>query len=78
MFLEISGLRELLPAGYGVSASQIEMFRRLERFDVEFDLPKAFLPEFPRAIFVQNRPEIGDVSRGEVVSVNDFACSKIF
>lgn len=51
---------------------QIDMFPRLERFDVEFDIPEAFLPEFPPAIFLQNRPELGDVSRGEVVSINNY------
>lgn len=51
---------------------QIEMFPRLQRFDVDFDLPEAFLPEFPPAIFLQNRPELGDVSRGEVVSLANF------
>jgi cytochrome c peroxidase len=51
---------------------QITMFPRLERFDVEFDVPEAFLPEFPPAIFLQSRPELGDVSRGEVVSINNF------
>ncbi len=51
---------------------QIDMFPRLERFDVDFDLPEAFLPEFPPAIFLQNRPELGDVSRGEVVSINNY------
>ncbi|MGH8684372.1 MAG: cytochrome B6, partial [Nitrosospira sp.] len=51
---------------------QIDMFPRLERFDIEFDLPEAFLPEFPPAIFLQNRPELGDVSRGEVVSINNY------
>jgi cytochrome c peroxidase len=51
---------------------QTEMFPRLARFDVEFDLPEAFLPEFPPAIFLQSRPELGDVSRGEVVSINNF------
>ncbi|MBV8878332.1 MAG: cytochrome B6 [Planctomycetaceae bacterium] len=51
---------------------QIEMFPRLERFDVDFDLPEAFLPEFPPALFLQNRPELGDVSRGEVISINNF------
>ena len=51
---------------------QTAMFPRLERFDVEFDLPEAFLPEFPPGIFLQNRPELGDVSRGEVVSINNF------
>jgi cytochrome c peroxidase len=52
---------------------QLAMFPRLERFDVDFDLPEAFLPEFPPAIFLQNRPELGDVSRGEVVSINNYA-----
>jgi cytochrome c peroxidase len=51
---------------------QIAMFPRLERFDVDFDLPDAFLPEFPPAIFLSNRPELGDVSRGEVVSINNY------
>ncbi len=51
---------------------QIAMFPRLQRFDVDFDLPEAFLPEFPPAIFLQSRPELGDVSRGEVVSINNY------
>jgi cytochrome c peroxidase len=51
---------------------QLEMFPRLERVDVDFDLPEAFLPEFPPALFLSNRPELGDVSRGEVVSINNY------
>ena len=51
---------------------QIDMFPRLERFDVAFDIPDAFLPEFPPAIFLQDRPELGDVSRGQVVSLSNF------
>jgi len=51
---------------------QTDMFPRLQRFDIDFDLPEAFLPEFPPAIFLQNRPELGDVSRGEVVSINNY------
>src|SRR5713226_10572369 len=51
---------------------QIKMFPRLERYDVDFDLPEVFLPEFPPAMFLQNRPELGDVSRGEVVSINNY------
>ena len=52
--------------------AQIEMFPRLERFDVDFDIPEAFIPEFPPAIFLSNRPELGDVSRGEIVSINNY------
>ncbi len=60
------------PGGQVFPKMQIDMFARLERFDVDFDLPEAFLPEFPPAIFLNNRPELGDVSRGEVVSINNF------
>jgi len=51
---------------------QIKMFPRLERYDVEYDLPEGFLPEFPPAMYLQTRPELGDVSRGEVVSINNY------
>lgn len=51
---------------------QIAQFPRLQRFDVDFDLPDAFLPEFPPAIFLSSRPELGDVSRGQVVSINNY------
>jgi cytochrome c peroxidase len=60
------------PGGQVFPQVQIQMFPRLERFDVDFDLPEAFLPEFPPAIFLQTRPELGDVSRGEVVTINNF------
>jgi cytochrome c peroxidase len=60
------------PGGQVFPQMQIDMFPRLERFDVDFDIPDAFLPEFPPALFLSNRPELGDVSRGEVVSINNF------
>lgn len=51
---------------------QLQQFPRLTRFDVDFDLPDAFIPEFPPAIFLSNRPELGDVSRGQVISINNY------
>lgn len=60
------------PGGQVFPQVQIQMFPRLERFDVDFDIPEAFLPEFPPAMFLQNRPELGDVSRGQVVSINNY------
>jgi hypothetical protein len=60
------------PGGMVFPQMQIDMFPRLERFDIDFDLPAAFLPEFPPAMFLSNRPELGDVSRGEVVSINNY------
>ena len=51
---------------------QIKQFPRLERFDVEFDLPDCFLPEFPPPIFLTTHPELGDVSQGEVLGAENF------
>ena len=46
--------------------------RSLERFDVDFDLPDHLLPEFPAPIFLTTRPELGDVSKGEVLTIKNF------
>ena len=46
--------------------------RNLERFDIAFDLPDRFLPEFPPPIFLTTRPDLGDVSRGELVTTQNF------
>jgi cytochrome c peroxidase len=51
---------------------QIKQFARLERFDLDFDLPEHFLPEFPPAIFLTSRKDLGDVSQGKVVTVDNF------
>lgn len=42
--------------------------RDLTRFDLDFDLPDRFLPEFPAAIYLTTRPDLGDVSQGKVVT----------
>jgi cytochrome c peroxidase len=52
--------------------TEIKSLPRLERFDLDFDLPDHFLPEFPPAIFLTTRPDLGDVSKGQVVTVNNF------
>lgn len=52
--------------------TEIKLLPRLERFDLDFDLPDQFLPEFPPAIFLTTRKDLGDVSQGQVVTVNNF------
>jgi cytochrome c peroxidase len=46
--------------------------RSLQRFDVEFDLPDHLLPEFPPPIFLSSRPELGDVSQGQLLSIKNY------
>jgi cytochrome c peroxidase len=51
---------------------EIKLLPRLQRFDIDFDLPEPFLPEFPPAIYLTTRPDLGDVSQGKVVTVDNF------
>lgn len=55
-----------------IKAIQEAEHRNLDRFDVEFDLPEHLLPEFPPPIFLTNRPDAGDVSQGQVVTIRNF------
>jgi cytochrome c peroxidase len=52
--------------------AQVKLLSRLERFDLDFDLPEQFLPEFPPAIFLTTRPDLGDVSRGKMVTLDNY------
>lgn len=46
--------------------------RDLTRFDLDFDLPDHFLPDFPAGIFLTTRPDLGDVSKGQLVTLTNF------
>ena len=46
--------------------------RDLTRFDLDFDLPDHFLPEFPAPIYLTTRPDLGDVSKGRLVTTENF------
>jgi cytochrome c peroxidase len=43
-----------------------------QRFDVDFDIPDAYLPEFPPPLFLTTRPDLGDVSRGREITQDNF------
>ncbi len=51
---------------------EIKQLSRLQRFDLDFDIPEHFLPEFPPAIYLTTRPDLGDVSKGKLVTVENF------
>ena len=46
--------------------------RDLKRFDLEFDLPDHFLPEFPAPIYLTTRADLGDVSQGQLVTIDNY------
>ena len=46
--------------------------RDLTRFDLDYDLPEHFLPEYPPPIYLTTRPDLGDVSQGKVVTIDNY------
>jgi cytochrome c peroxidase len=46
--------------------------RDLTRFDLDFDIPDHFLPEFPAPIYLTTRPDLGDVSKGKLVTLDNY------
>jgi len=55
-----------------IDATQKAEGRDLKRFDVDFDTPDQFTPEFPPPMFLTSRPDLGDVSNGEVLSFKNY------
>lgn len=46
--------------------------RDLTRFDLDFDIPDQFLPEFPPPIYLTTRPDLGDVSKDKLVTLDNY------
>ena len=46
--------------------------RDISRFDLDFDLPEHMLAEFPAPIYLTTRPDLGDVSRGQLVTTQNY------
>lgn len=55
-----------------IEETQKQTDRDLTRFDLDFDLPDHFLPEFPAPIYLTTRPDLGDVSQGKLVTLSNF------
>jgi cytochrome c peroxidase len=46
--------------------------RDLTRYDLDFDTPDHFLPDFPPPIFLTTRVDLGDVSKGKLITIDNF------
>ena len=67
-------LPHVSPGGGGlvVPGEQLKTHPELVRFDMEFDLPEAYLPEFPAPLYLISRPDLGDVSGGDEITINNY------
>ena len=57
---------------YHIDRIKAQEGRDLTRFDLDFDLPTQFLPEFPPPIYLTTRPDLGDVSQGQLVTLTNY------
>jgi cytochrome c peroxidase len=46
--------------------------RNLTRFDLDFDLPDYLLPEFAPPMYLTTRPDLGDVSKGKLITLENY------
>lgn len=46
--------------------------RDLTRFDLDYVLADHFLPEFPAPIYLTTRPDLGDVAKGQLVTLSNY------
>ena len=46
--------------------------RELTRFDLDFDFPDHLLPEFPPPMYLTTRVDLGDVSHGRLVTLDNY------
>ena len=45
---------------------------RLVRFDLDFDLPEHILPDAVPPIYLTTRPDLGDVSKGQLITIDNY------
>ena len=57
---------------FHIDAIKASEQRDLTRFDLDFDLPDHFLPEFPPAMYLTSRPDLGDVTHGKLIDINNY------
>jgi cytochrome c peroxidase len=46
--------------------------RDLARFDLDFDLPDHLIPEFPPPVYLTTRVDLGDVSQGKLITLDNY------
>src|SRR6266851_9395638 len=46
--------------------------RDLTRFDLDYDLPEYLLPAFPPPMYLTTRLDLGDVSKGKLVTIDNY------
>jgi cytochrome c peroxidase len=57
---------------FEINEIQKQAARDLTRFDLDYDIPDYFLPEFPAPTYLTTRPGLGDVAQGRLVTIDNY------
>ncbi|WP_347269806.1 cytochrome B6 [Rhizorhabdus histidinilytica] len=57
---------------FAIDETRRQTGRDIARFDLDYDLPDHMLPKFPAPIFLTTRPDLGDVSKGQLVTTQNY------
>lgn len=57
---------------YHIDKVKEQSDRDLTRFDLDFDIPDHFMPEYPAPMFLTTRTDLGDVSKGQLVTIDNY------
>jgi cytochrome c peroxidase len=57
---------------FAIDETKKQTGRDLTRFDLDFDFPDHFLPEFPPPMYLTTRPDLGDVSHGKLITMDNY------
>jgi cytochrome c peroxidase len=57
---------------FQIEEVQKQNARDLTRFDLDFDLPDHLIPENPAAIYLTTRTDLGDVSQGKLITLDNY------
>ena len=55
-----------------IDAVKKQSDRDLTRFDLDFDIPEHLLPEYPPPMFLTTRTDLGDVSKGQLITLDNY------
>ncbi len=50
----------------------LDLLPRLVRFDLDFDIPEQFIPEAAPPIYLTTRTDLGDVSKGKFITIENY------
>jgi cytochrome c peroxidase len=57
---------------FQIDETEKQTGRDISRFDLDYVIPDRFLPAFPPPVYLTTRPDLGDVSQGQLITTDNY------